>query len=67
MIGNNSLLAWDLRFCWLLRKGKLCTEGFELEMFFFYKKMRKAKERESWMKLQLFCILLAGKEFEIVS
>jgi len=37
MIGNNSLLAWDLRLCWLLRKGKLCTEGFELEMFFLQK------------------------------
>jgi len=26
---GNSLLEWDLRLCWLFRRGKLCTEDIE--------------------------------------
>ena len=54
-INNNklgrSLLEWDLRFCWLLRSRKLCTEDIEK---IFYKSWVKAKKRESWVKIWVF-------------
>ena len=63
---GRSLLEWDLRFCWLLRSRKLCTEDIEK---IFYKSWVKAKKRESWVKIWVFCIsrFFAGREeFEIV-
>ena len=69
-INNNklgrSLLEWDLRFCWLLRSRKLCTEDIEK---IFYKSWVKAKKRESWVKFEFFAsrAFFAGREeFEIV-
>ena len=40
---GNSLLEWDLRLCWLWKRGKLCTEDVELEIV-FYKIRKKAKK-----------------------
>ena len=42
---GSSLLEWDLRLCWLLRRGKLCTEDIGN---IFYKSWVKAKKRWSW-------------------
>ena len=57
---GSSLLEWDLRLCWLSRRGKLCTEDIET---FFTKVELKPRKDEVEIKN---CILLAGKEFEIV-
>ena len=47
---GNSLLEWDLRLCWLWKRGKLCTEDVELEIVFTKSEKRPRRGKFQWKR-----------------
>lgn len=51
----------------VIKEGKALYRRFWVGNVFFLQKDEKGQGKGKLNELQLFCILLAGKEFEIVS